>query len=150
MGFLNAKDTISIWQTRKEINHVQGPILIQFDNLVSTGLLNDTVTQRRSKPMDMWFYWLRDRAQKGQFHIHWKDGKSNLAEYYTKHFPASHHQVVRSNYFLYNVQAKRYCKGVFKPSEIFIPDKMLFTRTVTCTLTRSCKRNKQASLRVML
>ena len=96
--------------------------------------------------MDMRFYWLRDRTQQGQFHIHWKNGKSNLADYYTKHFTASHHQRVRSNYVLNNVQAKRYCKGVLKPSKIVIPDKMVFTRnkTVTCTGTfrGPCKRNE--------
>ena len=72
--------------------------------------------------------------------------KTYLADYYTKHFPSSHHQEVRSKYALNNIQAERYCKGVLKPSKIVIPNKMVFTRnkTVPCTgtLTRPCKRNK--------
>ena len=49
MGFLNAKDAIPLRQTKEEMNHPQGPTPIQFDNLVLTGILNDTATQQRSK-----------------------------------------------------------------------------------------------------
>ena len=100
MGFLNARDAIPIRQTLQEMGHPQGPTPIQFDNIVATGIINDTVTQRRSKAMDMRFYWLRDRAAQKQFHIHWKRGAANLADYPTKHHSTKHHISVRPTYVL--------------------------------------------------
>ena len=94
MGFLNARDAVPLITTLNEMNHQQGPVPIQFDNLASTGILNDTVAQRRSKAMDMRFYWLRDRAAQKQFHIFWRKGNDNFADYYTKHHSPSHHQTV--------------------------------------------------------
>ena len=48
--------------------------------------------------MDMRFYWIKDRVQQKQFHIYWKPGKYNKANYFTKHHPALHHQNIRSAY----------------------------------------------------
>lgn len=49
--------------------------------------------QKRSKAIDVQFYWLlRDRARQGQFQIYWDAGKDNLADYFTKHHPPSHHE----------------------------------------------------------
>ena len=45
--------------------------------------------------MDMRFYWLKDRESVDQFKYHWSPGKSNLADYWTKHHPALHHQQMR-------------------------------------------------------
>jgi hypothetical protein len=42
--------------------------------------------------MDMRFYWLRDRVSQQQFRVCWKKGALILADYFTKHHPASHHQ----------------------------------------------------------
>ena len=64
-GYINAKDAVPLRTALEELGHKQGPTPIQFDNLCATGIINDTVTQCRSKAMDMRFYWLRDRiAQK--------------------------------------------------------------------------------------
>jgi hypothetical protein len=38
------------------------------------GIINDTVKQRRSKAMDMRFYWVRDRTRLGHFIVNWKKG----------------------------------------------------------------------------
>ena len=76
--------------------------------------------------MDMRFYWLRDRARQLQFHIYWKEGPSNKADYPSKNHPTKHHIAVRPTYVLNNakiqllkaLQAKsqqRDCKGVLKP-----------------------------------
>ena len=51
--------------------------------------------QKRSKAIDVQFYWLRDRAKQGQFHIFWDSGKHNRADYYTKHHPVTFHQTMR-------------------------------------------------------
>ena len=71
---------------------------IQTNNITSCGIANDTVTQRRSKAMDMRFYWVRDRVRQGHFIIYWSKGQDNLADYFTKHHPASHHRVMRPVY----------------------------------------------------
>jgi hypothetical protein len=69
-GFINAKDAVPIRTTLAELGHPQGPTPLQFDNKCATGIINDTVTQRRSKAMDMRFYWLRDRRRRQkQFHV---------------------------------------------------------------------------------
>ena len=46
----------------------------------------------------MRFYWVRDRVRQGQFHIFWRKGSLNKADYFTKHHPATHHQAIRSSY----------------------------------------------------
>jgi CheY-like chemotaxis protein len=43
----------------------------------------------------------------GQFIIRWKLGSMNLADYCTKHHPASHHQAIRSVYIHSNSNPKR-------------------------------------------
>jgi hypothetical protein len=48
--------------------------------------------------MDMQFEWLLDREQQGQFKIYWRPGKTNLADYFTKHHPPSHHQNMRGEF----------------------------------------------------
>ena len=97
-GFYNAKELLSLRQALEDLGHPQGPTPIQFDNKSATQILKDEVTQKRSKAMDMRYYWLRDRAKQQQFHIHWKSGDKNLADYYTKHHSPSHHRKMRSVY----------------------------------------------------
>jgi hypothetical protein len=46
--------------------------------------------------MDMRFYWLKDREAQKIFQFHWKPGKNNLADYWTKHHAAIHHANIRS------------------------------------------------------
>jgi hypothetical protein len=45
--------------------------------------------------MDMRFHWLRCRDAQGQFRYYWRPGTQNLADYFTKHHPATHHKSVR-------------------------------------------------------
>ena len=99
-GFFNAKDAVPLRQTLEDLGHPQGPTPIQFDNACATGILNDKVKQRRSRAMDMRFYWLRDRVRQKQFHIYWKRGITNLADYFTKNHPTSHHIEMRPTYVL--------------------------------------------------
>ena len=44
------------------------------------------------------FYWIRDRVKQGQFQVFWRKGSEHLGDYYTKHFPASHHREMRPIY----------------------------------------------------
>ncbi len=40
------------------------------DNSTASGIATDTVKQKRSKAVDMQFYWIRDRVRQGQFQIY--------------------------------------------------------------------------------
>ena len=115
-GFLNAKDAIHLRIALEEMGHPQGPTPLQFDNKVATQLLNDDATQKRSKAMDMRFYWLKDRDVQKQFHIHWRPGSTNLADYPTKHHPTSHHTTVRHNYVSNLIELKNRCTKLFGPT----------------------------------
>jgi hypothetical protein len=98
--FYNAKDAAWLRTTLIEMGHPQPPTPIQTDNLCAAGIANGTVKQRRSKAIDMRFYWLRDRVAQGQFLIHWRRGADNLADYFTKHHSPAHHRRMRPQYLL--------------------------------------------------
>jgi hypothetical protein len=96
--FYNGKEAVPERITLEELGHTQPPTPIVTDNSTATGIANDCVKQKRSKAMDMRFYWIRDRVRQGQFIVHWKRGSSNRADYFTKHHPAKHHQQQRLEY----------------------------------------------------
>jgi hypothetical protein len=50
---------------------------------------------KRSKAIDMRFFWLRDRVNQNQFHLYWNKGDDNLADYFTKQHSAQHHKKMR-------------------------------------------------------
>ena len=84
--------------TLAEMGHPQPATPIQTDNSNATGIANGTVYQRKSKAMDMRFYWVQDRVRQKHFIVYWRPGSQNLAAYFTKHFPAAHHQQIRPQY----------------------------------------------------
>jgi hypothetical protein len=96
--FHNGKDAVPERITLQELGHAQPPTPMVTDNSTATGIANDSVKQKRSKAMDMRFYWIRDRVRQGQFIVYWKRGSSNQADYFTKHHPAKHHQLKRPHY----------------------------------------------------
>ncbi len=46
----------------------------------------------------MRFHWLQDLEAQGQFRIYWRPGKTNLADYFTKHHSPAHHVNVRAEF----------------------------------------------------
>ena len=60
--------------------------------------MNSTLQQKRSKAMDMRFYWVQDRIKQKHFKVFWKLGTTNLGDYHTKHHAPIHHINVRENY----------------------------------------------------
>ena len=68
--------------------------------------MNQTVKQKRSKAIDMRYYWLRDRVAQKQFRVHWQPGTDNRADYFTKHHSPAHHIEMRGTY-LYAVTARQ-------------------------------------------
>jgi hypothetical protein len=61
-AFYVTKEAVSVRNTLTALGHTQGSTPIECDNQCATGIMNDTVKQKRSKAMDMRFYWLRDRV----------------------------------------------------------------------------------------
>ena len=118
--FSNGQEGAYIRTILAEMGHPQpGPTPIQTDNTVANGIANDTVKIKRTKAMDMRFYWIRDRTRQGQFRVHWKRGKNNLADYFTKHHPPSHHIEVRPTYLQTAKLARKSepeCEGVLIPT----------------------------------
>ena len=78
--------------------HTQPPTPVQTDNSTALGVVKNTIQPKRTKAMDMRFYWLRDRENQKQFRTYWKAGPSNRGDYVTKHHPAVHHQSLRPMY----------------------------------------------------
>ena len=96
--FYNAKDGCMLRNILIDMGHPQPATPVQADNSCAVGLANNTVKQKRSKAIDMRFYWIRDRIKNGQFIIYWRKGKENDADYFTKHHQPAHHRRMRSRY----------------------------------------------------
>ena len=96
--FLNYQEAVPICITLEEMGNSQPPTPVQVDNSTALGIATGTIKQRKSKAMDMRFYWIRYRKNQKQFNIYWKPGSTNRGDYFTKHFPPAHHSKVRSIY----------------------------------------------------
>ena len=96
--FINAKTAVSMRRTLKGMGHPQPRTPIQMNNKTANDLLTNKITPKALKAMDMRFHWLRCRDAQGQFRYYWRPGTQNLADYFTKHHPASHHKASRPTY----------------------------------------------------
>ena len=90
--FINTKEGEVLRTSLDEMGHPQGPITIQTDNSTSSGIINETVKQPRSKAIDMRFYWVRDKCKQKHFLICWVPGKYNMGDYHTKFHSLSYHK----------------------------------------------------------
>jgi hypothetical protein len=96
--FINAKEGAVLRTTLEELGHPQPPAPMETDNTTATGYSNGTIKQKRTKAMDMRFYWIKDRLKQGQFNVYWGPGYQNLADYFTKHHLPAHHKRIREIY----------------------------------------------------
>jgi hypothetical protein len=90
--FISAKTAVSMQWTLKELGHPQPRTPIQTNNLTAHTLLTNKILPKALKAMDMRFHWLHFRTAQGQFCYYWRPGTQNLADYWTKHHPTSHHK----------------------------------------------------------
>ena len=72
--FTNGQEACPMRVALEEMGWPQPTTPITTDNSCAEGIINETVKQKRSKAIDMHFYWIRDRVKQGQFRIHWKKG----------------------------------------------------------------------------
>jgi hypothetical protein len=96
--FHNAKEAVPERITLEELGHPQPPTPLVTDNSTASGIANESVKQKRSKAMDMRFYWVRNRVRQGQFLVYWRRGITNHANYFTKHQPDRIHRDLRPVY----------------------------------------------------
>jgi hypothetical protein len=46
----------------------------------------------------MRYYWIQDRVKQGHFQVYYGPSNDNRGDYFTKHFVAAHHRLVRPIY----------------------------------------------------
>ena len=93
--FHNGQDGEYIRTILEEMGHPQPTTMMVTDNLAANNIANDIGKQKRSRAIDMRFYWIQDRIKMGHFHVFWRPGSENLADYWTKHHPTAHHREMR-------------------------------------------------------
>jgi hypothetical protein len=83
-AFQNAQKGAQFRNTLIELGYPQQPTPILVDNTVAEGLANNTVNAKRSKSIDVRFFWLRDRVKHGEFTIQHLKGRWNISDFSTK------------------------------------------------------------------
>ena len=76
--FYNFKEALPFRVNLTEMGHPQPRTLMEVDNETAIGFLKITMKQKRSKAIDMRFYWVRDRVNQNQFMIYWRTGANNV------------------------------------------------------------------------
>jgi hypothetical protein len=121
-----------------ELGHKQSEKPLRTDKSTAYGILNETIKQKRSKSMDMKYYWLQDRVRQKQFNVYWRPSKDNLGDYHTKHSSAQHHQDM-SPIMLHQANSLNFLRGCVKlpHTQLRKPtDTQTFQRTLRATQVR--------------
>ena len=92
--FINAKEGVALRNILNSIGYPQPSTEILCDNMCAVGLASNTFTSKQTKSINMQFHWIRDRVQQKQFHITWRKGAHNLADYFTKALPIHMHKAL--------------------------------------------------------
>lgn len=90
--FVNGQEEASLRQILNALGHPQPATIILCDNKCAHGIATDTVKPKRTKSADMKLHWIRDRIRQGQFHVMWRKGADNLADFFTKALPVHEHK----------------------------------------------------------
>jgi hypothetical protein len=86
-AFQNAQKGAQFRNTLIELGYPQQPTPSLVDNTVAEGLASNTINAKRSKSMDVRFFWLRDRVKRAQLYMQHLKGKWNIADFFTKPLP---------------------------------------------------------------
>ena len=76
--YICAKEMVPLRQLIIEMGWPQPLSHIQCNNSTAIVFANETIIPRKTKSMDMQFYWLRFRDAQGQFRYFWAPGPDNL------------------------------------------------------------------------
>jgi hypothetical protein len=150
--FVNVKEGTVTRTTLSEMVHNQDATDLKTYNTTADGIINNIVQQKRSKAMDMRFYWVKYRVEQTKFNPGWAPGDTNLGYYFTKHHSPAHHKRMRP-YYLHDKHSpmirhnarlaiRRGC--VDTPPPISQPDRALSALSYglkpICNLSQSCYR----------
>ena len=75
--FHNGQDAYPLRIALEEMKHPQPPTPMQTDDSTASGLANDTIKQKRSKAMNMRWFWIRDKIHANVYNVYWNTGKTN-------------------------------------------------------------------------
>ena len=67
--FINAQTAVPIRTTLSDMGWPQGPTAIQVNNSTVVGIATKEFRQKKSKAMDMRFYWMNNKTKQGQFRV---------------------------------------------------------------------------------
>jgi hypothetical protein len=148
--FINSKTAVSMCHTLEKLGHPQPPTPMQTDNKTTHELLTNKIMPKALKAMDMRFHWLGCRKAQGQFRYFWRPSTQNLADYFTKHHPASHHKTNRPTFLTphEDPQYTKYTK-LFPLHQDKKPNVKSTTKSLTTTnsFTQSFGKNLPQTLR---
>jgi hypothetical protein len=86
-AFMNAREAAYIRNILGAMGYQQEETPIITDNAFVFSVVNGTCKAKRSKSMDMRFYWLKDRVKRKQFKVLWCKGHRNISDHLTKDLP---------------------------------------------------------------
>ena len=98
--FHNGKEASYSRMILQALDHKQPPTELVTDNSTAHGITNDTVKQKRSKAMDMRYYWICDRVRQNQFTVSWRPGITNHADPWSKHHAPTVNRQIRHRYLI--------------------------------------------------
>ena len=110
--FLNGQAALPTRQTLSDLGYPQSATPIFTDNTTALGIANSTVRLKRSKAIDMRYFWIRDRVTLGDYTITWGPGSDNLGDYFTKTHPSSHYRAMRPRFVTDLLPSSIACEGV--------------------------------------
>ena len=90
------------------MGHEQPPTPAVTGSVKGDGFVNDNICQRRSRNINMIFYWVVYRVRQGKFMVYWVVGEHNIADYFTNHYPTSHHCSKQSTYLVPIADVSKY------------------------------------------
>jgi hypothetical protein len=99
--FTNAQTGKRMRTMLAEMGWPQGKTRIECDNSCAVGIANKTSRVRKSAAMDNNYNWVGDQVYLGTYDVHWKPGKTNKADFFTKLFAAGEHCTLRQQYVTY-------------------------------------------------
>jgi Fe-S oxidoreductase len=110
---LNAKEGVNIRNILKELGHTQPATPMHTYNTTAHIIICGACKQQCSKAIDMRFYWVHERAQKGQYDIGWGPSAQNVGDYFTKHHTLAYQKRIRSMY-VYSDNSPEYIPAAHK------------------------------------
>ena len=95
---MGAQGAVALRDCLGAMGYPQPPTPMGTGANTADGATNNTMGQGGPKAIDMGPHWLRGRANRGQPYTYWGSGKTNFADYYTKHHPTVYHRANRATH----------------------------------------------------